>query len=77
MITAVAVKEEGGKVRLSALRWNNVADYDTITTLADSLHSHGQRMPVRVDASGQVLAGAKRCEAALRLGWSKIVVEVV
>ncbi len=69
---------DGGKVLLSELRWNNTAEYDTITALADSLRSANQLQPIIIDQFGNVLpgGGAKRCEAARRLGWGRVWVEV-
>ena len=73
MLTSVAVKEENGKVLLSALQWEVESDYETITILADSMRDRGQLIPVTIDCFGNVVNGAKRCEAALRSGWFKII----
>lgn len=75
MLTVRMVEEESGAL-LSSLRWN-ASDYEAVSILAESLQAIGQMMPVRIDQYGTVLAGNKRCEAAYRLHWPRIVVEIV
>jgi ParB family chromosome partitioning protein len=45
--------------------------------LMSSLKKYGQLNPIIIDASGELIAGARRLEAAKRLGWSSVKAIVV
>lgn len=47
-------------------------DYGNINELADSLERYGQIQPIVIDQDRNLIAGGRRLEAAIQLGWSEI-----
>jgi ParB family transcriptional regulator, chromosome partitioning protein len=52
-------------------------DLGDIEALANSIAATGLLHPITVDATGNLLAGARRLAACKQLGWSEIPVRVV
>jgi len=48
-----------------------------IDGLMESLRKHGQLAPILVNRSHELIAGFRRLEAARRLGWTAVKVEIV
>lgn len=65
--------------KLSDITLNNeyLRSYTDVTTLKKSIESVGLIHPVTINARNELLAGARRFQAAKELGWDEISVQVI
>ena len=47
-------------------------DLGDLSSLMDSLRSHGQLNPILINRNSELIAGHRRLESARRLGWTSI-----